>query len=32
MTATRLKQPDDALEALFKDVTTNTYLVNGHNY
>nr|WP_294790487.1 hypothetical protein [uncultured Mucilaginibacter sp.] len=32
MTATRLQQPEEALEALFKNVTTNTYLVNGHNY
>jgi len=32
MAATRLGQPDEALEALFKNVTTNTYLVNGHNY
>lgn len=32
MTATRLNQPEKAIDALFKNVTTNTYLVNGHNY
>ncbi|WP_077919262.1 hypothetical protein [Spirosoma sp. 209] len=32
MTATRLGQPDRALDALFKEVAKNTYLVNGHNY
>ncbi len=32
MTAVRLHQPEDAINALFKNVTTNTYLVNGHNY
>jgi hypothetical protein len=32
MTATRLGQPEQAINALFKDVTTNTYLPNGHNY
>jgi len=32
MTATRLHQPDDAMDALFKNITTNTYLPNGHNY
>ncbi len=32
MTATRLRQPEKALAALFKNVTTNTYLINGHNY
>ena len=32
MTATRLGLPEKALEALFKEVETNTYLPNGHNY
>jgi len=32
MTATRLNQPEEAIDALFKKVTTNTWLVNGHNY
>jgi len=32
MTATRLHRPEDAIDALFKNVTTNTYLKNGHNY
>jgi hypothetical protein len=32
MTATRLNQPEKAIDALFKNVITNTYLVNGHNY
>jgi hypothetical protein len=32
MTATRLKQPDKAVNALFKNITTNRYLPNGHNY
>lgn len=32
MTATRLHMPEKAIEALFMDVPTNTYLVNGHNY
>ncbi len=32
MCATRLHEPDLALEALLKDVQKNTYLVNGHNY
>lgn len=32
MAATRLHQPEEAIEALFKDVQTNTYLPNGHNY
>jgi len=32
MTAARLHKPEAAIEALFKDVKTNTYLVNGHNY
>ena len=32
MTAARLGLPDKAIDALFMDVMTNTYLVNGHNY
>ncbi len=32
MTATRLHQPQKALDALFKTIQTNTYLPNGHNY
>ncbi|MFL5742267.1 MAG: hypothetical protein ACJ75B_18730 [Flavisolibacter sp.] len=32
MCATRLHQPEKAIEALFMPVPTNTYLVNGHNY
>lgn len=32
MTATRLNRPKDAIKALFRDETTNTYLLNGHNY
>jgi hypothetical protein len=32
MTATRLNHPEKAIDALFKDVRTNTYLPNGHNY
>lgn len=32
MTAARLHKPEEAINALFKDVKTNTYLVNGHNY
>lgn len=32
MTAARLGMPDKAIGALFMDVPTNTYLVNGHNY
>ena len=32
MTAARLGMPEKALDALFMDVKTNTYLVNGHNY
>lgn len=32
MTAARLGMPDKAIDALFMDVHTNTYLVNGHNY
>lgn len=32
MTATRLHQPEKAIDALLMDVQKNTYLVNGHNY
>ncbi|MES2890693.1 MAG: hypothetical protein V4725_01740, partial [Bacteroidota bacterium] len=32
MTATRLGQPDKAIDALLMPITTNTYLNNGHNY
>lgn len=32
MCATRLNEPEIALEALLKNVQKNTYLVNGHNY
>jgi len=32
MTATRLGQPEKAIEALFMPVNKNTWLVNGHNY
>lgn len=32
MTATRLEQPEKALDALFMNIQTNTYLENGHNY
>ncbi len=32
MTATRLNQPALALDGLFKNMKTNTYLLNGHNY
>ncbi len=32
MTATRLGRPDKAIDALFMNPATNTYLVNGHNY
>lgn len=32
MTATRLHQPERAVEALLMDVRTNTYLKNGHNF
>ncbi|MVN21408.1 hypothetical protein [Mucilaginibacter arboris] len=32
MTATRLNVPEEAIDALFKNVETNTYLQNGHNY
>jgi hypothetical protein len=32
MTATRLNNPDKAIDALLMPITTNTYLPNGHNY
>lgn len=32
MTAARLGKPEKAVDALFMDVVTNTYLPNGHNY
>lgn len=32
MTAARLNMPAKAIDALFMNVTTNTYLNNGHNY
>lgn len=32
MTAVRLGRPDKAIDALFMDIQTNTYLANGHNY
>ncbi len=32
MTATRLGRPDKAIDALFMNIQTNTYLANGHNY
>jgi len=32
MCATRLLDPDTAIDALLMDVRTNTYLPNGHNY
>jgi len=32
MAATRLGMPGRAVDALFMDVETNTYLPNGHNY
>jgi hypothetical protein len=32
MTATRLYEPEKAIEALLMDTQKNTYLVNGHNY
>jgi hypothetical protein len=32
MTATRLALPSEAVNALFRNNTTNTYLRNGHNY
>lgn len=32
MNAARLDMPEKALDALFMDIQTNTYLKNGHNY
>ena len=32
MSASRLQMPEKAIDALFMNVTTNTYLKNGHNY
>jgi protein-glucosylgalactosylhydroxylysine glucosidase len=32
MSATRLGMPEKAIDALFMNVKTNTYLVNGHNF
>lgn len=32
MTATRLNQPEDAVDMLFKNAKANTFLLNGHNY
>lgn len=32
MTATRLNNPEKAIDALLMPITTNTYLPNGHNY
>lgn len=32
MTATRLHDPERAIDALLMPITTNTYLPNGHNY
>jgi hypothetical protein len=32
MSAARLQMPEKAIDALFMDVITNTYLKNGHNY
>jgi len=32
MTATRLGQPEKAIDALMMPITTNTYLNDGHNY
>jgi hypothetical protein len=32
MTATRLHQPEKAIDALLMPIRTNTYLINGHNY
>jgi len=32
MTATRLNDPEKAVNALLMPITTNTYLKNGHNY
>jgi hypothetical protein len=32
MAATRLGLPEKAIDALLMNITTNTYLPNGHNY
>ena len=32
MTATRLNEPEKAIDALLMNIQTNTYLPNGHNY
>ncbi len=32
MCATRLNEPETAIDILLKDVQKNTYLINGHNY
>jgi protein-glucosylgalactosylhydroxylysine glucosidase len=32
MTAVRLGEPRKAIDALFMDIPTNRYLINGHNY
>jgi protein-glucosylgalactosylhydroxylysine glucosidase len=32
MSATRLRMPDKAIDALLMNIQTNTYLPNGHNY
>jgi len=32
MTATRMNEPEQAIEALLMPIKTNTYLNNGHNY
>ncbi|WP_066220277.1 hypothetical protein [Formosa haliotis] len=32
MTAARLGEPEKAVDALFMDITTNTFLKSGHNY
>ncbi len=32
MTTTRLAMPDKTIDALLMNITTNRYLVNGHNY
>jgi hypothetical protein len=32
MTAARLHMPEKAVDALLMPITTNTYLINGHNY
>ena len=32
MTAARLGNPNKAIDALFMNIQTNTYLKNGHNY